>query len=214
MSLGIICRKVGMSRHFSADGVSSPVSVLKIYDQRVSQVKDLVTDGYIAAQIVYGIKANRKVTKPLQGHYQKAGVDPGLGAMEFRLDSLDGVTVGSEISYDIVEEGEYVDVQGVSKGKGFAGTIKRWNFSMGDATHGNSLSHRSPGSIGQRQTPGRVWKGKKMSGRMGGDKLTVQNLKVIKVLKDERLILVKGAVPGAPGGLVVVKPAVKAKKKV
>lgn len=212
MTLGLIGRKCGMSRWFDADGVSLPVSVIELFEQKVSQVKELETDGYTALQVVYGVKQNRKVTKPLQGHYKKAGVDAGLGAMEFRVDQAT-LSVGAEMPINI-EVGQLVDVQGVSKGKGFAGTIKRHNFSMGDATHGNSLSHRAPGSIGQRQSPGRVFKGKKMSGRMGGENVTVQNLQVVQVQADKRLIMVRGAIPGAPGGLVVIKPAVKAKKKV
>lgn len=211
MTLGLVGRKCGMSRWFDADGVSLPVSVIEVLEQRVSQVKEPATDGYTALQIVYGVKHNRKVTKPLQGHYKKAAVEPGLGAMEFRVDQAT-LALGAEVPLDIITAGQLVDVRGISKGKGFAGTIKRHNFSMGDATHGNSLSHRAPGSIGQRQSPGRVFKGKKMSGRMGGKNVTVQNLQVVQVQADKRLILVKGAVPGAQNGLVVIKPAVKAKQ--
>jgi large subunit ribosomal protein L3 len=212
MTLGLVGRKCGMSRWFSEDGVSLPVSIIELFQQKVSQVKEPARDGYTALQVVYGVKHNRKVSKPLQGHYKKAGVDAGLGAMEFRVEQT-ALQVGEEIPVDI-KPGELVDVRGVSKGKGFAGTIKRHNFSMGDATHGNSLSHRAPGSIGQRQSPGRVFKGKKMSGRMGGENVTTQNLQVVDVQLEKRLIIVKGAIPGAPGGLVVIKPAVKAKKKV
>ncbi|MCD6047585.1 MAG: rplC [Gammaproteobacteria bacterium] len=212
MNLGLVGRKCGMSRVFDANGASLPVTVVEVLEQKVAQVKDLEKDGYRAVQVAYGNKHNRKVTKPLQGHYKKAGVDAALGLMEFRLDDVSSMNVGDEIKLDIIQQGQFVDVLGVSRGKGFAGTIKRHNFTMGDATHGNSLSHRAPGSIGQRQTPGRVFKGKRMAGRMGGKNVTVQNLEVVRVVPEKNLLLIKGAVPGAPGGLVVVKPAEKRKK--
>jgi large subunit ribosomal protein L3 len=187
--------------------------VIEVLEQKVAQIKDLATDGYNAVQVAFGKKHKRKVSKPLQGHYQKAGLEPGLGLMEFRLNDVSAIKVGDEVKCDIVSQGQLVDILGVSRGKGFAGTIKRYNFTMGDATHGNSLSHRAPGSIGQRQTPGRVFKGKRMAGRMGGRNVTVQNLEIVQILPEKNLLLIKGAVPGAPGGLVVVKPAVQAAKK-
>jgi large subunit ribosomal protein L3 len=214
MTLSLISRKSGMTRIFEADGTSIPVTVLEIVDQKISQIKEMITDGYVALQVAYGNKQNRKVTKALQGHYTKAGIDPAIGMMEFRVESSDGFALGAEIPMDLIHEGELVDVRSLSRGKGFAGPMKRNNFTMGDATHGNSLSHRTQGSIGMRQTPGRVFKGKKMSGRMGYEQVTVQNLQVIRVLTDKRLILVRGGVPGAPGSYVIIKPAVKAKKKV
>ncbi len=210
MSLGLVGRKCGMSRVFDESGVSLPVTVIEVLDQKVSQVKD---KDYTAIQVAYGNKKNRKVTNALKGHYAKAAIEPGLGLMEFRLDDVSSYKAGDEIKIDLFAKGQFVDVFGVSRGKGFAGTIKRHNFSMGDATHGNSLSHRAPGSIGQRQSPGRVFKGKKMAGRMGGKRVAVQNLEVVQVLPEKKVVLVKGAVPGAPGGLVVIKPAVKTANK-
>jgi len=215
MSLGLIGRKCGMSRVFDTDGASTPVTVIELFEQKVAQVKDQATDGYTAIQVAYGRKHNRKVTKPLQGHYKKASIDPGLGLMEFCLEDVTSVKPGDDVKCDFMEKGQMVDVSGVSRGKGFAGTIKRHNFTMGDATHGNSLSHRAPGSIGQRQTPGRVFKGKKMAGRMGGKNVTVQNLEIVQIMPEKNLLLVRGAVPGAQGGLLIVRPSVKyASKKV
>lgn len=207
--LGLVGRKCGMTRVFQDDGSSVPVTVIELFENVVSQLKNQATDGYTAVQIAYGKKNNRKVTKPLVGHFQKAGVEPSLGLKEFRVDDLSSFELGSVIGLELFEGRKHVDVTGISKGKGFAGTIKRWNFKMGDATHGNSLSHRAPGSIGQRQSPGRVFPGKKMSGRMGGEQVTVQSLELVQVLVDKNVILVKGAVPGAQGGLVVIKPAIK-----
>lgn len=207
--LGLIGRKCGMTRVFCDDGSSVPVTVIELLDNTVSQVKHSENDGYTAIQLAYGKKHNRKVTKPLLGHFKKAGVEPALGFKEFRLDDVSTFKLGDSIGMEIFEGRKHVDVTGVSKGKGFAGTIKRHNFKMGDATHGNSLSHRAPGSIGQRQSPGRVFPGKKMAGRMGGEQVTVQSLEIVKLMLDTRVILVKGAVPGVQGGLVVIKPAIK-----
>lgn len=207
--LGLVGRKCGMTRVFLEDGSSVPVTVIELLEQVVSQVKTVENDGYTAVQIAYGKKNNRKVTKPLQGHFKKAELEAALGLKEFRIDDVSAFTVGAVVGLEVLDGRKHIDVTGVSKGKGFAGTIKRWNFKMGDATHGNSLSHRAPGSIGQRQSPGRVFPGKKMSGRMGGEQVTVQSLELVQVLTDKNVILVKGAVPGAQGGLVVVKPAVK-----
>ena len=215
MSIGLVGRKSGMTRIFSEEGVSTPVTVIEILPARVTAIKTIESCGYDAVQITTGEKKASRVTKPEAGVFTKANVSAGRGLWEFRLDSAgeaDGVEVGSEMLLDIFHPGQKVDVQGVSKGKGFAGVIKRWNFQRQDATHGNSLSHRAPGSIGQCQTPGRVWKGKKMAGHMGAVNRTVQNLEVIQVDLDKGLLMVKGAVPGAPGGDVVINQAVKIKR--
>ena len=210
-SIGIVGRKAGMSRIFTPDGASIPVTLIEATPNRITQIKTLETDGYTAVQVTAGDKRASLVNKPEGGHFAKAKVAPGRGLWEFRVEAKDlgSFEVGSEIKADVFAVGQMVDVQGVTKGKGFQGTIKRWNFTMGDATHGNSLSHRSPGSIGQRQTPGRVFPGKKMSGHMGADVLSVQNLEVVKVDVERGLIAIRGAVPGAPGGDVVVRPASK-----
>jgi large subunit ribosomal protein L3 len=209
MSLGLVGRKVGMTRVFSDDGVSTPVTVIEVEPNRVSQIKTVETDGYTAVQVITGTRRASRVTKPLAGHYRKAGVEPGRGAWEFRVDSVEGVELGSEIHVSIFEQGQIVDVAGVSKGKGFQGGIKRHNFTMQDATHGNSISHRSNGSIGQNQTPGRVFKGKKMSGHMGAANVTTQNLQIVRIDAERNLVLIRGAVPGAKSGDVVILPAVK-----
>ena len=209
MSLGLVGRKVGMTRIFSDDGVSTPVTVIEVEPNRVSQIKTVETDGYTAVQVVTGTRRASRVTKPLAGHYRKAGVEPGRGAWEFRVKALDNFELGSEIHVDIFEQGQIVDVVGISKGKGFQGGIKRHNFTMQDATHGNSISHRSNGSIGQNQTPGRVFKGKKMSGHMGAANVTTQNLKIVKIDAARNLVLIRGAVPGSKSGDVVILPAVK-----
>ncbi len=210
-SLGIVGRKAGMSRVFTEDGQSVPVTLIEATPNRITQVKTTGTDGYSAVQVTVGSKRAMLVNKPETGHLAKAKVEAGRGLWEFRVaeDKIGDFSVGSEIKADIFEVGQIVDVQGVTKGKGFQGTIKRWNFKMGDATHGNSLSHRSPGSIGQRQTPGRVFPGKKMSGHMGAVRQTTQNLEVVRVDAERGLIAVKGAVPGAPGGDVIVRPTNK-----
>jgi large subunit ribosomal protein L3 len=209
MSLGLVGRKVGMTRVFSDDGVSTPVTVIEVEPNRVSQIKTVETDGYTAVQVITGTRRASRVTKPLAGHYRKAGVEPGRGAWEFRVDSVEGVELGSEIHVGIFEQGQIVDVAGVSKGKGFQGGIKRHNFTIQDATHGNSVSHRSNGSIGQNQTPGRVFKGKKMSGHMGAANVTTQNLQIVRIDAERNLVLIRGAVPGAKSGDVVILPAVK-----
>ena len=210
MSIGIVGRKCGMSRIFTENGQSIPVTLIEATPNRIVQVKNAETDGYQAVQVTVGDKRAALVNKPESGHYATAKVEAGRGLWEFRVDALDGYEVGGEIKADIFSEGQVVDVTGTTKGKGFQGTIKRWNFTMGDATHGNSLSHRAPGSIGQRQTPGRVFPGKKMSGHMGAERQTTQNLVVVKVDAERGLIAIRGAVPGAPGGDVIVRPAAKA----
>ena len=211
MTIGIIGRKCGMSRVFTEAGESVPVTLIEASPNRVVQVKTVETDGYSAVQVTTGSKRAALVNKPLAGHYAKSKVEAGRGLWEFRVADAEiaNYAVGAEIKADVFSVGQVVDVAGVSKGKGFAGTIKRHGFTMGDATHGNSLSHRSPGSIGQRQTPGRVFPGKKMSGHMGAVNRTAQNLQVVKVDAERGLIAVRGAVPGAPGGNVVVRPASK-----
>ena len=210
-SLGIVGRKAGMSRVFTEDGQSIPVTLIEATPNRITQVKTSETDGYSAVQVTAGNRRASLVNKPLAGHYAKAKVEAGRGLWEFRIDDKDAgnYQVGGEIKADIFQVGQLVDVSGVTKGKGFQGTIKRHNFTMGDATHGNSLSHRSPGSIGQRQTPGRVFPGKKMAGHMGAVRQSMQNLEVVKVDAERGLIAVKGSVPGAPGGDVIVRPASK-----
>ena len=211
MSVGIVGRKCGMTRVFTEDGVSIPVTVIEVDPNRITQVKSDETDGYASVQVTFGSRSASRVTKPLAGHYAKGGVEAGRGLWEFRLDGAEEqFEVGSALTVERFQAGQIVDVTGVSKGKGFQGVIKRWNFSMQDATHGNSLSHRAPGSIGQNQSPGRVFKGKKMAGHMGAERVTVQNLEVVRVDAERNLLLIKGAVPGAPGGDVIVSPAVKA----
>jgi large subunit ribosomal protein L3 len=201
-----------MSRVFTEDGVSVPVTLIEATPNRVTQDKTVEVDGYSAVQVTAGAKRAALVNKPLAGHYAKAKVEAGRGLWEFRIEAgeLGKFAVGGEVKADeLFTVGQKVDVSGVSKGKGFQGTIKRHHFSMGDATHGNSLSHRSPGSIGQRQTPGRVFPGKKMSGHMGAVNRSSMNLEVVKIDTERHLIAIKGAVPGAPGGNVIIRPAVK-----
>lgn len=209
MSLGLVGRKVGMTRVFSEDGVSTPVTVIEVEANRVSQIKTAETDGYTAVQVTTGTRRANRVTKPMAGHYRKAGVAPGRGSWEFRVDSVDGIELGSEVHVELFEQGQLVDVAAVSKGKGFQGGIKRHNFSMQDVTHGNSLSHRANGSIGQNQTPGRVFKGKKMAGHMGSVNCTTQNLEIVRIDAERNLVLVRGPVPGAKSSDVVILPAVK-----
>jgi len=213
MAIGVIGRKAGMTRIFTEDGASIPVTVIEVEPNRVTQVKNLDSDGYSAIQVTVGTRRANRVSKPLAGHFAKAEVEAGRRLKEFRLDDGDShdLQPGSEIKVDIFEAGKRVDVSGVSIGKGFAGAVKRHNFRTQDATHGNSLSHRAPGSIGQNQTPGRVFKGKRMAGQMGNKKRTVQNLEVVRVDVERNLLLVKGAVPGPKGADVIVRPAVKAK---
>lgn len=210
MSVGIVGRKCGMSRVFTDEGVSIPVTVIEVSPNRITQIKTPDVDGYAAVQVTAGARRASRVTKAAAGHFAKASSEAGRGLWEFRLDGSDeSFEVGGTIGVDRFQAGQIVDVCGTSKGKGFAGVIKRWNFSMQDATHGNSLSHRAPGSIGQNQSPGRVFPGKKMAGQMGAVRTTTQNLEVVRVDPERNLILVKGAVPGAPGGDVIVRPAVK-----
>ena len=200
-----------MTRIFTEDGAAVPVTVLSVELNRVTQLKTLETDGYRAVQVTTGSRRASRVTKPMAGHYARAGSEAGRKLWEFRLDDGEGedIEVGSEIKVGMFEEGQSVDVVGTSIGKGYAGVIKRYNFRMQDATHGNSISHRAPGSIGQCQTPGRVFKGKKMAGHMGNVRRTTQNLKVVRVDAERNLLLVKGAVPGAKGGDIIISAAVK-----
>jgi len=215
MAIGIVGRKAGMTRVFSEDGVSVPVTVIEVEPNRVTKVADAETDGYSAIQVTTGSRKTSRVNKPEAGHFAKAGTEAGRGLWEFRLDDHagDAPEVGGSVDVSIFEAGQKVDVRGVSKGKGFQGGVKRHNFRTQDATHGNSLSHRAPGSIGQCQTPGRVFKGKKMAGHMGAENVCTQNIEVVRVDADRNLLLVKGAVPGARGGDVVVTPAIKLKNK-
>ena len=212
MAVGIIGKKAGMTRIFTDDGVSIPVTVLEVEPNRVTQLRTRDADGYRAFQVTTGARRASRVTKAMAGHYAKAGTEAGRDLWEFRLADGEGddIEVGKQIGVDIFEAGQKVDVAGSTVGKGFAGGVKRHNFHMQDATHGNSISHRAPGSIGQCQTPGRVFKGKKMAGHMGNVRRTIQNLEVVRVDAERNLLLVKGAVPGARGGDVIVTPAVKA----
>jgi len=211
MSIGLIGKKIGMTRVFNEDGVSTPVTVVEVSPNRITQLKSVDTDGYSAIQVTTGSVHAGRVNKPMAGHFAKAGVEAGRGLYEFRAETADmeGLEVGSEITVESFAEVAVVDVTGTTKGKGFQGGIKRHNFSMQDATHGNSISHRSNGSIGQNQTPGRVFKGKKMSGHMGDVRQTTQNLDLVKVDAENGLLLIKGAVPGAKNSTVIVRKAVK-----
>ena len=218
MTIGLVGRKCGMTRVFTDDGVSIPVTVIEAQPNQITQVKTVESDGYSALQVAAGSRKASRVSKSEAGHFAKAKVEAGDLMVEFRLDPAnepeDGkFELGQEIKVDLFEEGQKVDVIGTTIGKGFAGTIKRHNFHMQDATHGNSLAHRAPGSIGQNQTPGRVFKGKKMAGHMGNVRRTAQNLEVVRVDAERNLLLIKGAVPGHSGGRVVVRPAVKASKE-
>ena len=212
MAIGIVGTKQGMTRVFTEDGRSVPVTVVEAMPNRVTQVKQVEQDGYSAVQVTFGAVKASQVNRPAAGHFKKAQVEAGRKLIEFTLTD-DDAEVGSELSVDAFEVGQKVDVTGQSKGKGFQGVIKRHNFSMQDATHGNSLSHRAPGSIGQCQTPGRVWKGKKMAGHMGAEQVTTQSLEIIQIDVENNLLLIKGAVPGSKGGHVVVKPSVKARSQ-
>jgi large subunit ribosomal protein L3 len=211
MTIGIVGRKSGMTRIFTDDGVSIPVSVIEVEPNRITQVKSVETDGYSAVQVAVGSRRASRVTKSEAGHLAKANAEAGRDLFELRNDAQEAFEVGASITVESFSAGQIIDVTGTSKGKGFAGGIKRWNFGMQDATHGNSRSHRVLGSIGQCQTPGRVFKGKKMAGHMGNERVTVQNLEVVRVDAERNLLLVKGAIPGAPGGDVFVRPAVKAR---
>ncbi|MCP3672648.1 MAG: 50S ribosomal protein L3 [Gammaproteobacteria bacterium] len=211
MAIGIVGRKVGMTRVFTEAGTSVPVTVIEAEPNMVTQLRTTENDGYTAFQVTTGSRKASRVSKAEAGHFAKAGVEAGRGLWEFRLEAGEGedIATGNEIKVDRFAEGQIVDVCGVSKGKGFQGGVKRHNFAMQDATHGNSISHRAPGSIGQCQTPGRVFKGKKMAGHMGSEQVTTQNVEVVRVDVERNLLLIKGAVPGANGGDVVVTPAVK-----
>ena len=211
MTMGLLGRKCGMTRVFTDDGVSIPVTVIEAQPNRITQVKTVETDGYRGLQVSAGSRKASRVSRPEAGHFARAKVEAGDLLTEFRLHDDDGAEfeIGAELKVDLFEAGQKVDVVGTSIGKGYAGTVKRHNFRTQDATHGNSLAHRAPGSIGQNQTPGRVFKGKKMSGHMGNVRRTVQNLEIVRVDVDRNLLLIKGAVPGHKGGSVIVRPAVK-----
>jgi len=209
MSLGLIGKKQGMTRFFTEEGGSLPVTVVSVDTNTVIQIKTLDNDGYNSVQVTTGQKKEKHLNKSALGHFKKSSVVPGEGLWEFPIENneVEKLEVGQSIPLGLFQEGQAVDVSGISKGKGFAGTVKRWNFKMQDATHGNSLSHRAPGSIGQCQTPGRVWKGKKMSGHMGSEKVTVQNLKIVSIDLENNLILIQGSIPGATGSRVMLRPA-------
>jgi len=211
MTIGVVGTKEGMTRIFNEEGVSIPVTVVKVSPNRIAQIKNAQTDGYEAVQVTTGKMHAGRVTKPMAGHYAKAGVEAGQGLWEFRVDAsqVEELEVGSELTVDQFSEVAQVDVTGTTKGKGFAGGVKRHNFNMQDATHGNSLAHRAPGSIGQNQTPGRVFKGKKMAGQMGNVRQTTQNLDLVRVDAEKSLLLIKGALPGAKGSTVIVRKAIK-----
>ena len=211
MAIGLVGRKAGMTRVFTEDGESIPVTVIEVEPNRVTQVKTVESDGYNALQMTTGSRRASRVTRPMAGHFAKAGVEAGRRSWEVRVEEaeLDGVETGKEYGVDVFEDGQYVDASGTTIGKGFAGAVKRHNFRTQDATHGNSLAHRAPGSIGQNQTPGRVFKGKKMAGHMGNKRRTTHNLQVVRVDAERNLLLIRGAVPGSKGGDVMIKPAIK-----
>ena len=212
MTIGVVGKKAGMTRVFTEAGETVPVTVIEVLPNRVTQLKDEARDGYRAVQVTYGMRRPQLYSKALAGHYAKASVAPGRALVEFRLDAGDKteLAVGAEIKADMFKEGQAVDVTGTTIGKGFAGTMKRHNFAGGYASHGNSVSHRAPGSIGQRQTPGRVFKGRRMSGHMGVARRTTENLRVVQVDLERNLLLIRGAVPGAEGGQVIVRASLKA----
>jgi len=212
MSIGLVGRKGGMTRIFTEEGASVPVTVVEVQPNRVTQIKTSETDGYNAIQVTMGGRRASRVSKAMAGHFAKANTEAGEGLWEFRTEDLEGFELGGEIKVDRFEAGQKVDVTGTSKGKGFQGGVKRHNFRMQDATHGNSISHRAPGSIGQCQTPGRVFKGKKMAGQMGSERKTTQSLEVVRVDAENNLLLIKGAVPGATGSNVIVRPTIKIKR--
>ncbi len=211
MTIGIVGRKSGMTRIFTDSGVSIPVTVVEVEPNRITQVKSVETDGYSAVQVTVGSRRASRVVKPAKGHFEKAQTEAGRGLWELRNDAQEAYEVGGQLTVEAFQAGQKVDVTGTSKGKGFAGVIKRWNFAAQDATHGNSLSHRAPGSIGQNQSPGRVFKGKKMAGHMGDERVTVQNLEVVKVDTERNLLLIKGNVPGPKKSVVKIQSAVKAR---
>ena len=211
MTIGLVGKKQGMTRMFTQEGDAFAVSVVSVSPNTITQIKSQEVDGYSSVQVTTGEKKEKHLKKPISGHFKKREVDPGEGLWEFKVNTeqLEELKVGSQLFLDQFEEGQRIDVQGKSKGKGFAGTVKRWNFKMQDATHGNSISHRAPGSIGQCQTPGKVWKCKKMSGHMGDERKTIQNLKIASIDSNNNLLLIKGPIPGPTGSTVIVKPAVK-----
>lgn len=207
--VGLVGKKIGMTRIFTKEGTAIPVTVIELQENRITQIKNMNTDFYCAIQVTTGLKKTNKLKKPQAGHFLKSGVLPGRGLWEFRTSQDKIFKVGESIRINIFKNVKKVDVTGFSKGKGFCGTVKRWNFRTQDATHGNSLSHRVPGSIGQNQTPGKVFKGKKMAGQLGNNRVTVQSLNVVNIDENKNILLVKGAVPGATGSNLIVKPAVK-----
>ncbi len=211
MSLGLVGKKQGMTRLFTDEGQTIPVTVVSVKPNIITQIKTEEKDGYSSIQVTTGERKDKHLNKSKLGHYKKSSVKPGEGLWEFALekDEVEKLEVGKEITLEYFKEGQLIDVSGITKGKGFTGVVKRWNFKMQDATHGNSLSHRAPGSIGQCQTPGRVWKGKKMAGHMGSIKKTVQNLKIASLDSTQNIVLVKGAIPGPNGAVVLLRPAVK-----
>jgi len=215
MSVGLVGRKCGMTRIFTEEGASIPVTVVEVEPNRILRFKTAETDGYGAVQVTRGEKRQSIVNRPKAGEYRKAGVSAGKGLREFRINGEEAQSLeeATEITVDIFSTGQHVDVTGLTKGKGFAGTVKRHNFSMGDATHGNSLAHRVPGSIGQCQTPGRVFKGKRMAGQMGNQNRTIQGLQIVSIDSERNLLLVKGAVPGAKGGDLLIRPTIKTRGK-
>jgi large subunit ribosomal protein L3 len=218
-TIGLLGKKCGMTRIYTEEGTAIPVTVIEVLPHRVTQVKTVKSDGYAAIQVTTGTRKSTHLTKPEAGHFAKAGVEPGEGLWEFRAEedsdsseeggSVGGFKVGSELKVDLFAEGQYVDVKSLTKGKGFAGVIKRYHFSSQDATHGNSLSHRAPGSIGQRQSPGKVFKGKKMCGHMGDKVRTILSQQIVRIDLERNLVLIKGAVPGGESTRVVIRPAIK-----
>jgi large subunit ribosomal protein L3 len=215
MTMGLVGRKCGMTRVFTDGGETVPVTVIEVLPNRVTQVKSVEKDGYQAVQLSFGVRRPQLLSKAVAGHYAKANVAPGRGLIEFRIDAKEAgeLKAGAEFKADLFKAGQVVDVTGTTIGKGFAGTIKRHHFAGGMASHGNSLSHRAPGSIGQRQTPGRVFQGKRMSGHLGVERVTTENLRVVEVDLERNLILIRGAVPGSEGGNVIVRPSVKAARQ-
>ncbi|MFT6791462.1 MAG: large subunit ribosomal protein L3 [Cellvibrionaceae bacterium] len=211
MTIGLVGRKCGMTQIFVEDGTSIPVTIIEVEPNRITQIKNIDTDGYSAVQFTVGSRRSSRVKKSQAGNFAKANTEAGRGLWELRNDTSNVFELGGEMTVESFAAGQKVDVTGTSKGKGFQGGVKRWNFQMQDATHGNSISHRAPGSIGQCQTPGRVFKGKKMAGHMGSRQVTTQNLEVVRIDQERNLLLIKGAVPGAPGSDIIVRPAIKAR---
>lgn len=212
MTIGLLGKKCGMTRVYTDDGAAIPVTIIEVLPNRVAQIKTLEKDGYTALQVTVGERKRSRLNKPEGGHFAKAGVQPGNILREFYIDDpaeIGDINVGSELKLDRFNEGQYVDVQGVTKGKGFAGVIKRHHFNSQDASHGNSVSHRAPGSIGQRQSPGKVFKGKKMSGHLGDAVRTILSQKIVRIDLERNLIMIRGAVPGAPNNYVIIRPAIK-----